>query len=480
MKRPIKRLSTLLFALLMALTINVNYLTVVRGSDLRLHQGNTRIILDEYSRERGTILVGGRPVASSIKTSDSLVYLRRYTDGPLYAPATGYYSIVYGASAIERAENDLLSGSSDLLFGRRLVDLFTGRQPRGGSIVLTLDPRVQAAAAQALGNRRGAVVAIDPSTGAILAMVSSPSFDPNDVSSHDPALIRKSWTQLVEDQNEPLLNRAISQIYPPGSSFKVITAAAALASGRYSPTTTVDGPAGLKLPGTKAVLRNFDRKACGKISLAEALRVSCNTAFASIGLDIGAQRLAEMAKGFGFGTSFAIPMQSATSRFPVNPNAPQTAQSAIGQFDVAASPLQMAMVAAGIGNRGVVMRPYLVAERLGPELTVLSQAQPVEFSKPISPTIAAQLTAMMVGVVRSGTGQAARINGIDVAGKTGTAQAAPGKAPHAWFIAFAPAASPRIAVAVVVESGGNLGSEATGGRLAAPIARAVITALLGS
>lgn len=482
MTRPIKRIAAVLLVLLLALMININYLSVVQGPELRLRQGNTRVILDEYARERGAILVGGRPIASSIRTDDALVYLRRYTDGNLYAPVTGYYSIVYGASAVEQSENSLLAGSSDLLFGRRLVDLFTGREPRGGSVVLTLDPRVQAAAANALGSQKGAVVAIDPATGAILALVSSPSFDPNDLSSHQPSEIRKTWNRLTADQSEPLLNRSISQTYPPGSAFKVITAAAALSSGKYSPTSQLQGPASIRLPGSSVSLRNFDRQAClgGALSLADALRISCNTAFANLGMALGADALSSMASKFGFGTSFDVPMTSAISRFPIQLDRAQTAQSAIGQFDVAATPLQMALVAAGVANRGKVMKPYLVSEQLGPELTVLSQTKPTEFSQAISSDVAAQLTAMMVSVVRSGTGQAAQIAGVTVAGKTGTAQTAVGKSPHAWFIGFAPAATPRIAVAVIVESGGNQGASATGGRQAAPIARAVISALLGS
>lgn len=482
MNGAIRRLAAILGVLLMALMINLNYLTVVRGSDLRNQPGNTRIILDEYSRERGEILIGGRPIGYSQRTDGELVYLRRYQDGPLYAPATGFYSLIYGASGVERSENDVLAGTADLLFGRRLVDLFTGRQPRGGSVALTIDSRAQEAAAKALGKRRGAVVAIDPATGAILAMVSSPSYDPNRLSSHDPADIRRYWGKLIDAKGQPLLNRAIAQTYPPGSIFKVITAAAALSSGRYSPTSTVEGPARLPLPQTSASISNFDRRAClgGSLSLSDALRISCNTAFASLGLALGGEKLRSMATEFGFGTSFDLPMTSAAARFPAELNAPQTAQSAIGQFDVAATPLQMAMVAAGIANRGVVMSPYLVSERLSPDLTVLSITAPKEFSRPISSAVAAQLTAMMVDVVARGTGQAAAIPGIQVAGKTGTAQRGEGEAPHAWFMAFAPAPSPRVAVAVVVEAGGDLGSEATGGRLAAPIARAVLAALLGT
>lgn len=482
MNLTIKRVSAILSVLLMALLVNINYLTVVRGSDLRNQPGNTRVILDEYSRERGAILIGGRPVAYSERTDDDLVYLRRYRSGPLYAPATGFYSLVYGASGVERGENDVLAGTADLLFGRRLVDLFTGRQPRGGSVALTIDPRAQEAAAQALGNRKGAVVAIDPATGAILALVSSPSFDPNRLSSHDPGDIRTYWSRLINAEAQPLLNRGIAQTYAPGSVFKVITAATALSSGKYTATSVLDGPARLKLPQTTATISNFDRRKClsGQLTLADALRISCNTAFAGLGLDLGGDALRSMAQSFGFGESFDLPMSSAASRFPAELNAPQTAQSAIGQFDVAVTPLQMAMVAAGIANRGVVMRPYLVSERLSPELTVLSITQPEEFSRPISPAVAASLTTMMIDVVRRGTGGAAAISGVDVAGKTGTAQRGEGQAPHAWFISFAPASAPRIAVAVIVEAGGDLGSEATGGRLAAPIARAVIAALLGT
>jgi peptidoglycan glycosyltransferase len=482
MSNSIKRLSVILSVLLLALLVNINYLTVVRGGELRNQAGNTRVILDEYSRERGAILIGGSPVASSERTDDDLVYLRRYANGPVYAPATGFYSLVYGASGVERAENDVLAGTADLLFGRRLVDLFTGRQPRGGSVALTIDPRAQRAAAKALGNRRGAVIALDPATGAILAMVSSPSYDPNRLSSHDPADIRTYWSRLINVDGQPLLNRPIAQTYPPGSVFKVITAAAALESGSYTAASMLKGPARLALPQTTATISNFDRRAClgGRLTLADALRISCNTAFAALGMELGGDALRSMAEGFGFGSSFDLPMSSATSRFPANLNAPQTAQSAIGQFDVAATPLQMAMVAAGIANRGIVMQPFLVSERLSPELTVLSITQPEEFSRPISSNVAASLTSMMIDVVRRGTGGAAAINGIDVAGKTGTAQRGEGQAPHAWFISFAPAAAPRIAVAVIVEAGGDLGSEATGGRLAAPIARAVIAAVLGT
>jgi penicillin-binding protein A len=481
MTRPLVRIAALFLAFLFILLINVNYITVVQGPELRRQPGNSRVLLDEYSRERGAILVGGRPVARSVTTDGRFRYLRQYTDGTLYAPVTGFYSLIYGATGIERGEGELLAGSTDLLFGRRLVDLFTGREPRGGSVVLTIDPRAQAAAAEALGNRRGAAVAIDPATGAILAMVTSPSYDPNLLSSHNTDTIRATYESLNGNAQQPLLNRGLARTYPPGSLFKVVTAAAALESGLYTPASMLRSPARLDLPGTTADLPNYDGKACGNgtTSLTDALRVSCNTAFGSLGLALGENAIAQMSARFGFETSFAVPMVAARSRFPVNLNQPQLAQSAIGQFDVRATPLQMAMVAAAIANQGRLMRPYLVAERLSPELTVISQTEPLEISRAMSPQNAAALTAMMVTVVRSGTGRAAAIPGVDVAGKTGTAQQGRGRPPHAWFMAFAPAASPRIAIAVVVEDGGDLGSEATGGRLAAPVAKAVITAVLG-
>jgi peptidoglycan glycosyltransferase len=465
-----------------ALLLNANWLQLVHAHALNAKSGNTRVLLRELSHHRGLIVAGDITVARSVPVNDRFKFLRQYPQGPEYAPITGYFSLLNGISGVERAENPILSGDDDRLFVRRLSDLLTGRTPRGGTVVLTVDPKAQDAAFKGLGTKVGAVVAIDPRTGAILALASTPSYDPNVFASHDTQAVARAATRLANNPADPLLDRAISQTYPPGSTFKVVTSAAALGSGKFQPTTLIPAPRQLSLPLTTKKLSNFGNETCspnGRMTLQDALRISCNTAFGGLGLRLGAPALARQADAFGFGSAPKIPLQAATSVFPDNLNLPQTAQSAIGQFDVRVTPLQMAMVAAGIANHGVVMKPYLVKELQGPDLSVLDQAQPQVLGRPMQAPVADQLTAMMVRVVQSGTGTAAQIPGVTVAGKTGTAQHGTGEAPHAWFIAFAPAENPVVAVAVLVEDGGNLGSEATGGKVAAPIARSVIEAVLG-
>lgn len=480
MSSTIRRVAVLVGVLFLALLVNANVVQVLRADELADGPGNTRGIIKEYGRERGPIVVGGAAVASSVETTGRLKFQRVYADGPLYASATGYYSLVYGATGIEKAENDVLAGSDDRFAVQRLSDLIAGREPKGGSVTLTLDPAAQQAAFDGIKGLTGGVVAIQPATGALLALVQSPSFDPNALSSNDPAKARAYWTAAEADPDKPLLNRPLAEVYPPGSTFKVVTTAAALASGRYTPTTLIPGPASIRLPGTNRTLSNFNGRPCGDgvVTLAEALALSCNTAFAQVGMDLGDEALRTQAEAFGFNSSFEVPMTAATSRFPARLNTPQTAQAAIGQFDVRATTLQMAMVAAGVANRGVVMSPYLVQDVRSPDLEVLETAQPVEFDRALTPELAQEVTDMMVLVVDEGTGSNAQIPGVRVAGKTGTAQTAPGRPPDAWFVAFAPADDPLVAVAVTIEGAPDLG-EISGNRLAAPIAKAVIEAVLG-
>jgi len=482
MNKPIRRLSFLVAALFCALLISTTWIQFVTAKSLDDRPGNRRTLLDSYSRERGAILVNGTPIAKSVPTKDELKWLRTYPQAKLYSQVTGYYSFTYGAGyGLEGAENSLLSGQSDKLFYRRLLDMVTGKPPSGASLELTINPKAQAAADKALGNQRGAVVALDPKTGAILAMVSHPQYDPSTLSGHNLDSVAKAWKALNADPGRPAVNRAIAgDLYPPGSTFKLITAAAALSSGKYTEDSQIPGPATLVLPQSTVNLPTDDRQPCGpgdKTTLTHALEISCNTAFGSLGLTLGGDALRAQAAKFGFGDSLQVPMRVTPSVVPPL-NAPQSAQAAIGQYDVRVTPLQMARVSAAIANKGTVMKPYLVKDTRSSNLDVIDQSQPEQLSQAITPDVAAALTRMMVTVVQSGTGTPAQIPGIQVAGKTGTAQHVKGGNPHAWFTAFAPASDPTIAVAVVVENGGNAGSEAFGGTVAAPIARAVMEAVL--
>jgi peptidoglycan glycosyltransferase len=419
-----------------------------------------------------------------VKTHDSLKYLRTYPGGKAYAPVTGYYSIVIGASGIEQTEDPILSGSDDRLFLHRIADEITGRTPRGGSVVLTLNPRAQQAAYQGLQGVKGAAVAMDPKTGAILALATSPSYDPSLLSLHNTRAINRNYKRLLKDPTRPLSNRAISEIYPPGSLFKIVTAAAAFGTGRFTPDSTIPTPTQLRLPQTNVFLRNFGGETCGNgrtDTIADSFRISCNTAFGGLGLKIGIDTLAEQAKAFGIGSSMDIPLHVAASQFAAHANRPNTALAAIGQYDDALTPLQAAQIAAAIANDGTEMKPYLVSEVRGTNAEVLSRTKPEKLRQSVTPEVAHQVASMMELVVRAGTGTAAQIPGIAVAGKTGTAQhglTSQHLPPQAWFVSFAPADNPRVAVAVLVEDGGSLGSDATGGAVAAPIAKSVMCAVL--
>lgn len=482
MNSPIRRLAAVITLLFASLFISVTYIQVVQADSLESNPRNTRTLLKERSRERGDILVGKTAVATSEPSDDVYQYLRKYKNAAMYAPVTGYYSLINGAYGLEKSENEYLSGSSDELFVRNLTNLLTGEQPQGASIETTINAKAQKAAWDALGDQQGAVIALDPTTGDILAMVSRPSYNPNNLSTHDTEKASDTYKNLNADDLEPLINRTIGQLYPPGSTFKIVTSAAALANGYSSDSSDgLVGPATLDLPQTTATLSNDTHLPCadGTPTLLEAFEESCNTTYAQLGMDLGADVMSEQAAKFGFGQSLTVPQTVATSVFPDDLNEPQLAQSSIGQFDVRVTPLQMAMVAAGIANDGVVMRPNLVKKVISSDGKTVSEPGPEELSTATTPEVAEQLTEMMEAVVESGTGTNAQISGVTVAGKTGTAQNAEGAAPHAWFTSFAPADDPQVAVAVVVENGGKLGNEAFGGTVAAPIAKAVMEAVIG-
>lgn len=482
MNAPIRRLSFIVGMLFASLLVSTTLIQYVFAADLNARGDNRRTLLATYARERGEILVGQTPVATSVPTDDEFKFQREYAEDGRYAHVTGFYSFYGAVGGLEQTENALLSGSSDKLFYRRVSDLFTGRRAQGATIETTLDPAVQKAADAALGDARGAVVALDPKTGAILAMVSHPTYDPNKVAGHDLAELDANYQELAEDEARPLVNRAIGgDLYPPGSVFKIVTAAAALSDGEYTSDSVLPGGAFLDLPLTDATLPNHDDVACSptnEVTLKQAMVVSCNPAFGELGMKIGADKLRDQAAKFGFGDAPAVPMRVTASSVPAELNAPQLAQSAIGQFDVRTTPMQMAMVAAGVANDGVVMQPYLVQSVIGSDLSVIDTAEPTELSQAVDSQVAGQLTDMLVATVDEGTGQRAQIPGVQVAGKTGTAEHGEGRRAHAWFVSFAPADDPQIAVAVIVEDGGVANSETSGGSVAAPIARQVMEARL--
>lgn len=487
MNRPIRIMSVVCLGMFLALLLNATWLQYVKADDLNDRPGNRRVQDAEFSRERGAILVQGRPVAESRKSSDKYKFQRRYPQGPRYAALTGYYTY-YSRWQLEQTQNSVLSGSDPRLFVNRVIDLLDNAQPAGGSVSLTVNPRAQNAAydgLQALGpETKGAVVALEPSTGRILAMVSNPTYDPNALATHDLGDVVRRYRALERNPRKPLLNRAIQEVYPPGSTFKLVTAAAALSSGQFTPESQVPGGARLNLPQTDTDLPNSGGGTCGgdRISLTRALDVSCNVAFGWLGLQLGGDALREQAEKFGFGERYLEDLQGqAPSRFPADPDEPQSALSAIGQFDVAATPLQMAMVTAAIANGGTVMRPYVVDEVTSPDLEPLEKAEPRALrTGAVSSSVARDLTAMMVSVVNNGTGAPAQIPGVQVAGKTGTAQSAAERSPYAWFVSFAPADDPAVAVAVIVEDAGVAGDAISGGGLAAPIAKAVMEAVIAS
>lgn len=488
MNASLRRISVTVMALIVLLLINATMTQVFAADSLRADPRNQRVLLDEYSRQRGQIVAGGQLLAYSAATDNRYRFLRVYPNPAVYAPVTGFYSLRYSSTGLERAEDPLLNGSDERLFGRRLADFFTGRDPRGANVDTTIKPRVQQAAWDAMQQGcggppcKGAVVALEPSTGRILAMVSSPSYDPNLLSSHDPEVQAQAWQKLRDDPNNPLTNRAISETYPPGSTFKVITTAAALQAGA-SDTQQLTAARSIPLPNSTATLENYGGEPCGSeptVSLQQAFALSCNTAFVQLGMLTGSDALRNMAHSFGLdSTPSVIPLQVAESTIGIIPDAAALGMTSIGQKDVAVTPLQNAEIAATIANDGVTMQPYLVDSLKGPDLTTISTTAPYEQRRAVSPQVAAKLTELMVGAEKVAQ-QKGAIPGVQIASKTGTAEHGSDPRhtpPHAWYIAFAPAQTPKVAVAVLVENGADRLS-ATGGALAAPIGRAVIQAAL--
>ena len=489
MNKPIRTVSIFCLLLFLALALNATYLQYYHANALNDRAGNGRVATATFSRDRGAILAGGLTVAESVKSDDQYQEQRVYRRPFMYAPITGWYTLG-NETGIERAENPFLSGEDDRLFVNRLVDLVNGNATKGGNVVLTINPAAQAAAfngLRALGPTvQGAVVAIEPATGKILAMVSLPTYDPNKLASHDFKTANAYATQLSKEKSQPLLNRAIQTTLPPGSTFKLVTASAAIQSGRYTASSLVPGGPSYRLPLSDKVVTNELRDCgTGKIPFTQAMEFSCNTTFAPLAVQVGAGGMHKQAEAFGFNQSYLqdLPGQ-ATSRYPGGMDAAATALSGFGQGSVTATPLQMAMVSAGIANDGVVMRPYLTDELQSNSQEPLVPGHSEQFSQAVSSTTATEVTKLMVATVQHGTAGPAAIPGVLVAGKTGTAQSGltnPDGSevpPYAWFTSFAPANAPKVAVAVMIQHYPGATDEIAGGTLGGPIARAVMEAVI--
>ncbi len=473
MNTSLRRLYLTMAAGFVGLMLMLGYWQVVAAPDLNDDADNPQALQRDRLVDRGQIQsADGKVLAASraVRVRGQRVYERVYPQGSLAAQTIGYSSPEQGKTGIEASWNRWLAGS----YGTQpLLQRLNLREKRGATVETHLDTRVQEVAQSALGDRRGAVVALDPSTGGVLAMASSPTFNLQDV--------RTGFAQIADQPGAPLLNRATQGRYPPGSSFKVVTATAALESGLYSPGSRFDDNGRYVVNGQP--IRNFGGRTFGNHTLARALQDSINTTFARIGDALG-PRLAATMKAYGFGERPPIDLPESevvpSGRYDnqgqllaADQQGADTARLAIGQERLEATPLQMAMVAAGVANDGTVMAPHIGRRALDRGGSVVRELDPVEIGKPASPAVAQELTEMMEQVVESGTGTAAAIPNVRVAGKTGTAETGAPGTNEAWFIGFAPADNPQVAVAVVIED-----TPQTGGEIAAPVARSVMETAL--
>ena len=492
MNKYLRQLFTAVIALFVVLGMSTTIITAIRANSLSSDPRNARALYQEYGAPRGAILASdGTILAQSTPVNDVFSYQRSYTNGPVYAPVTGFFSVTQrGDRGIESSRNKLLSGKADALFWDQLKSLFTGVENKGASIETSINPKLQQLAYQQLGSNDGAAVVIEVKTGRILTLASAPSYDPNALATHDTKKATANYSKLAAQANSPMINRAASQLYPPGSTFKTIVAATALESGDYDTDTQIPAGASYTLPGTSTNLTNTTTAANGidgKITLQDALTYSSNTAFAQLGVKLGQDKIAEQAKKLGYGSSITIdgtsssgrPMKSVAAKFPDTLSDDKVALASIGQGDVLVTPLQVACayagvatgrimrphllkVAAAIANDGKLMRPTLVDRVRASDLSTLSETTPEVMSTAFSSSTASKLNQMMQSVVEHDA-PSLQLSGIKVAAKTGTAQiGSSNQTNDAWVIGFAPADNPKIAVSVVIHNVNQYGVEAAG------------------
>jgi peptidoglycan glycosyltransferase len=484
MNRELKRVSIVVLLMFVALFVSTSVLQVGVADTLNSDSRNSRTRYDGYDVQRGAILVGGQPVAQSVPSGDDYKFQRTYTDGPLYSAVTGFYPINGAATGIEGALDSQLSGTANSSFLDRLNNILTGKSPQGNSVELTIDQTAQKAAYSALGDYKGAVVVTQPKTGKILALVSKPDFDPNTLAGHDSKQVQANYEQLLKASGDPLVNKGLTDLNPPGSTFKLVVASAALSTGDYTKDSQLPNPQSLTLPQSNTVVHNDTFTTCGSgatVSIETALQLSCNIPFAELGIKLKSTTIKKQAEAFGFNSGFEVPVDVSKSLYPGYPGDPaKTGMSAFGQASDRATALQMAMVTAAIANGGTVMDPNLVQSVQTPSLTEVAGTGfvPKEFGQAVTKDVASTVAKMMVNNVDNGVASNARIDGVSVGGKTGTAQNGADDPYTLWFTGFAPADNPEFAVSVVIEDGGGLGQTSNGNAVAAPIAKKVLEAVL--
>jgi peptidoglycan glycosyltransferase len=482
MNRSLHQLFIAVLTLFAVLAASTTYIMTVRANSLNEDTRNTRALYHEFAVPRGAILASdGTVMAQSTASNDAFEYQRKYPNGYTYAPVTGYFSITNRADrGLEASQNSLLNGENDSLWLEKIKAVFKGEDNKGATIETSIDSKLQKLAYKLLGSKTGAVVAIEPSTGRILAMASTPSYDPNALATHDTKSAASAFSTLSSKSPSPMLNNAISQLYPPGSTFKIAVAAAALESGKYTKNTLVSSPGTYTLPGTKTQLvnsENYGWNASTKISMNDAFAYSSNTAFAQLGQKVGANAISDVATKLGFGTSITVdgsdstgrPMKASASKFPTGQTADKLALASIGQGDTVETPLQNAMIAAAVANGGKLMRPTLVDRVRSSDLSVISQTSPSEFSEPFSSDTADSLTSMMESVITKAHPNLQISSSVKVAAKTGTAQTGNNSTQDGWITGFAPSKDPKIAVAVVIHNATSYGGDTAG-----PIMKAIM------
>ena len=480
MTKELKRVSLVVASMFLSLFLAGTLVQAVNTEAVANDPRNVRNIYESYKTQRGPILVDGKPIAESVPVDNAYRYLRTY-ENKIYSSVTGFFSVFRGATGIEAAANSYLSGQSSSQFFEQVSAVLSGNPVTGAAVELTIDPKMQQAAWDALGDYSGALIAMDPVTGNILAMVSKPGFNANRVASHDSDKVRENYVELESNPANPLINKTISgDLYHPGSVFKLVVAAAALESGQYTASSTFDNPVSVQLPDSTSDVFNSSRKTCGskaQVSLSYAMRFSCNVPFVELGLALGQDRIRAQAELFGFGKEIRVPMLATPSVYPEEMDQAQLGLSSFGQFDVRVSPLQMALVSSAIANGGLMMQPNLIESVISPNLSVIQTTQPEVLSQPITAETAEALKKMMVQSVSKGVASNASVSGVKVAGKTGTAENGEGQRVTLWFTGFAPSVNPRVAIALVIEDGGGRDTGASGNAPAAPVARSFFKAV---